>query len=72
MNAVASRNVKFISHSDQGGRGDGVQIMVHRGYAYIGRSSRPKSISVGPSRTKPVTGVSSPSSSDGLARRRTP
>ena len=36
MNAVASRNVKFISHSDQGGRGDGVQIMVHRGYAYIG------------------------------------
>jgi hypothetical protein len=36
MNAVASRNVKFISHSDQGGLGDGVQIMVHRGYAYIG------------------------------------
>ena len=36
MNAVASRNVKFISHCDQGGRGDGVQIMVHRGYAYIG------------------------------------
>jgi hypothetical protein len=36
MKAVASRNVKFISHSDQGGRGDGVQIMVHRGYAYIG------------------------------------
>jgi hypothetical protein len=36
LNAVASRKVKFISHSDQGGRGDGVQIMVHRGYAYIG------------------------------------
>ena len=36
MNAVASRNVEFISHSDQGGRGDGVQIMVHRGFAYIG------------------------------------
>jgi hypothetical protein len=36
MTAIASRNVKFISHSDQGGRGDGVQIMVHRGYAYIG------------------------------------
>ena len=34
---MAFRNVKFISHSDQGGRGDGVQIMVHRGYAYIGR-----------------------------------
>jgi hypothetical protein len=36
MMAVASRNIKFVSHSDQGGRGDGVQIMVHRGYAYIG------------------------------------
>ena len=36
MNAVASRNIKFISHCDQGGRGDGVQVMVHRGYAYIG------------------------------------
>jgi len=33
MDAVAPRNVKFISHSDQGGRSDGVQIMVHRGYA---------------------------------------
>jgi hypothetical protein len=36
MNAIVSRNIKFVSHSDQGGRGDGVQIMVHRGYAYIG------------------------------------
>src|SRR5690242_5290375 len=35
-NAVASRNISFISHCDQGGRGDGVQVMVHRGYAYIG------------------------------------
>ncbi len=36
MTAVAARNISFISHSDQGGRGDGVQVMVHRGYAYIG------------------------------------
>ncbi len=36
MNAVASRNMKFVSHSDLSGRGDGVQIMVHRGYAYVG------------------------------------
>ena len=36
MNAVASRNIKFLGHSDQGGRGDGVQVMVNRGYAYIG------------------------------------
>src|ERR1700679_4344797 len=36
MNAVASHNVKFLGHSDQGGRGDGVQLMVHHGFAYIG------------------------------------
>src|ERR1700737_888614 len=35
MNAVASCNVKFISHSDQGGRGGGGQSMEHRGYGYI-------------------------------------
>src|ERR1051325_669673 len=36
MVAVASRNISFISHCDQGGRCDGVQVMVHRGYAYVG------------------------------------
>jgi hypothetical protein len=36
MQPVAAHNFRFISHSEQGGRGDGVQIMVHRGYAYIG------------------------------------
>ncbi|HTU55947.1 MAG TPA: hypothetical protein VMF62_18435, partial [Acetobacteraceae bacterium] len=30
------RNMRLIGWSDQGGRLDGVQIMVHRGYAYIG------------------------------------
>jgi hypothetical protein len=33
---VLSKNIELISQSDQGGRPDGVQIMVHRGYAYIG------------------------------------
>jgi hypothetical protein len=33
---VASRGIRFVGHSDMGGRGDGVQIMVHRGYAYVG------------------------------------
>ena len=28
--------MRLVGHSDQGGRCDGVQIMVHRGYAYIG------------------------------------
>jgi hypothetical protein len=31
-----SKNIDFVSYSDQGGRGDGVQIMVHKGHAYIG------------------------------------
>src|SRR5471032_3468066 len=31
-----SHNMRLIGHSDQGGKPDGVQVMVHRGYAYIG------------------------------------
>ena len=31
-----AHNMRIIAHSDQGGRPDGVQIMVHRGFAYIG------------------------------------
>ena len=32
----ATPNTRLVGYSDQGGRCDGVQIMVHRGYAYIG------------------------------------
>jgi hypothetical protein len=31
-----ARNISFLGHTDQGGRGDGVQVMVNRGHAYIG------------------------------------
>jgi hypothetical protein len=31
-----ARNMRIVGHSDQGGRPDGVQLMVHRGYAYVG------------------------------------
>ncbi len=31
-----ARNVRFVGHTGQGGRGDGVQVMVSRGHAYIG------------------------------------
>jgi hypothetical protein len=31
-----ARNMRLVGYCDQGGRPDGVQIMVHRGYAYIG------------------------------------
>ena len=32
----ATGNMRLVGYCDQGGRSDGVQIMVHRGYAYIG------------------------------------
>jgi len=31
-----SKNLRFIGHSDQGGRPDGVQVMVAKGHAFIG------------------------------------
>jgi hypothetical protein len=31
-----SRNMLLIGHTDQGGRPDGMQLMVHHGYAYAG------------------------------------
>jgi hypothetical protein len=36
ITAEGARNISFVGHTDQGGRGDGVQVMVDRGYAYIG------------------------------------
>ena len=30
------RRIRHLSHSDQGGRPDGVQVMVHRGHVYVG------------------------------------
>ena len=35
-----AKNMRLIGYSDQGGRCDGVQIMVQDGYAYIGHSFR--------------------------------
>ena len=31
-----ARNMKLIGHSDQGGREDGVQVMVNKGHAFVG------------------------------------
>jgi hypothetical protein len=36
MIPVSARNIEFVGHSDQGGRGDGVQVMVHKGHAFVG------------------------------------
>src|SRR5690349_16229610 len=58
-----ARNMTLIGHSDQGGRADGVQIMVHRGYAYIGHIFS-KGFSVldvrDPRKPKPVAYVAAP------------
>jgi len=32
----SAHNIELIGHTDQGGRGDGVQVMVARGHAYVG------------------------------------
>jgi hypothetical protein len=34
--AATSKNVRLLSRSDQGGRPDGVQVIVHKGHAFIG------------------------------------
>ena len=31
-----ARNMRILGHTDQGGRSDGVQVMVSKGYAYVG------------------------------------
>jgi hypothetical protein len=36
MNPVAAKGIRFVAHSGMDGRGDGVQVMVHRGFAYVG------------------------------------
>lgn len=36
MEVAASKNVRFLSRCDQGGRYDGVQVIVHKGHAFIG------------------------------------
>ena len=53
----------LIGHSDQGGRPDGVQLMVHRGFAYVGHMFS-KGFSVidvsDPRNLKPVNYVAAP------------
>ena len=36
--AESARNISFVGHSDMAGKGDGVQVMVHRGHAFVGHS----------------------------------
>lgn len=58
-----ARNLRIIGHSDQGGHPDGVQIMVHRGHAYVGHMFS-KGFSVidvrDPRHPRPVTHLPAP------------
>ena len=36
MIPVSARNIEFVGHTPQNGRGDGVQVMVHKGHAFVG------------------------------------
>ena len=64
MTPTYAHNMRIIGHTDQGGgRADGVQIMVHKGYAYIGHIFS-KGFSVvdvrDPTKPKPVQHVAAP------------
>jgi hypothetical protein len=58
-----SRNMKLIGHSDQGGRPDGVQLMINKGFAYVGHMFS-KGFSVidvrDPRHPKPVEYIAAP------------
>jgi hypothetical protein len=58
-----ARNMRLVGHSDQGGRPDAVQVMVHRGHAYVGHMFS-KGFSVidvrDPRRPRPVAYVAAP------------
>jgi hypothetical protein len=58
-----ARNMKLIGHSDQGGRPDGVQLMVNKGYVFTGHMFS-KGFSVidvrDPRQPKPATYIAAP------------
>jgi hypothetical protein len=61
--AVARKNIRFVGHSDQGGRPDGTQVMLHKGHAFVGHmfSDGFSVIDVrDPSAPKPVAFVANP------------
>ena len=61
--AATSNSIGFLSRSDQGGRPDGTQVMVHKGHAFIGHMFS-DGISVvdvrDPRRPAPVTFIANP------------
>jgi len=61
--ATHSKNVRLLAHSDQGGRPDGVQVIVHKGHAFVGHmfSDGFSVVDVrDPARPKPAAFVAAP------------
>ena len=69
MIPVSARNIEFVGHTDQNGRGDGVQVMVHKGHAFVGHmfsdSFTITDVS-DPRRPRPVNFVAAPPNSRAL------
>src|SRR5271170_895860 len=36
LHAQSARGIRWLGHSELGGRSDGVQVMVNKGYAFVG------------------------------------
>src|SRR6202158_865876 len=36
VSGASAKNIRFLSRCDQGGRSDGVQVIMHKGHAFIG------------------------------------
>jgi hypothetical protein len=69
MIPVSARNIEFVGHTDQNGRGDGVQVMVHKGHAFVGHMFS-DGITItdvsDPRRPRPVNFVAAPPNSRAL------
>src|ERR1700745_2227292 len=69
MISVSARNIEFVGYTDQNGRGDGVQVMVHKGHAFVGHMFS-DGITVtdvsDPRRPRPVNFVAAPPNSRAL------
>jgi hypothetical protein len=62
---ATAKNIRFLGHTDQGGKPDGVQVIVHKGHAFVGHmfSDGFTVIDVrDPHAPKPVTFVAAPKS----------
>src|SRR4030088_2398579 len=66
MTPDSARNIEFVANTDLNGRGDGVQVMVHKGHAFVGHMFSDGFTIVDvrdPGRARPVNFVAAPANS---------